>query len=292
MRSPATELAHVVEAALRVALGSRRGGVIVTSGARRLLDIPEDQSEAERVKAGLGPRVQDLVPFSQEDNGIRVSGYVTPLDVTRGDTKGTWFFVNGRFVRERLLQRALVEVFRAQLPRGQFPYAAIYIDVDPTSVDVNVHPQKLEVRFSDSATVYRVLTATLTRLFTDGEFSQLRAFVPEGPSGAQQATERFEARRQGENPYAHPPARQSATVIADGESYRPPPLQRALEPESGSRDVATGTGRWSMVERGATIFFVDLEGLSRRRVEERFRDELSGGQEAVARELVLPEVFE
>ncbi|MEM6533666.1 MAG: DNA mismatch repair endonuclease MutL [Myxococcota bacterium] len=296
MRSPATELAHVVEAALRVALGSRRGGVIVTSGARRLLDIPEDQSESQRIMAGLGPRVKELIPFAHEDDGIRISGFVTPLDVTRGDTKGTWFFVNGRFVRERLLQRALVEVFRPQLPRGQYPYAAIYIDVDPTSVDVNVHPQKLEVRFSDSATVYRVLTSSLTRLFTDGAFSQLRAFVPESVSGAHRATERFEARRgrdttRSHEPYAYPPARQGATIVSDGDTYRPSPLQADLA-TTPATPVPEGSGRWSMVEQGERILFIDLKALARARMEERIRDELAGGEEAVARELVLPEVFE
>ncbi len=283
MRAPATEQAHVVEAALRVALGARRGGVVVSAGTRRLLDIPEDQPEAERVKAALGPRVRDLVPIVHDGGeGVTVSGYVTSLDTLRNDTKGTWFFVNGRFVRERLLQRALVEVFRPQLPPGRYPMAVVYIDVDPESVDVNVHPQKLEVRFSDSSAVYRALTAALTSLFVSGAFLQTEAFSERGR--VERATERFFA-REGSGPgpsYAAGPSSSTGT-------YRPPPLQgelRAPAPASGE------TRRWILREREASVLLVDLRALAQHRAMERLRDELAAGQSAEARELVLPEILE
>lgn len=285
MRSPATEQAHVVEAALRVALGARRGGVVVSAGARRLLDIPEDQPEEERVKAALGPRVRDLVSLLHNgDEGVTVSGYVTPLDTLRTDTKGTWFFVNGRFVRERLLQRALVEVFRPQLPAGRYPMAVVYIDVDPESVDVNVHPQKLEVRFSDSGAVYRALTAALTNLFARGAFSQTEVFPPR--AGAERATERFFVREAASTP--RPLARGSSSGPSPG-AYRPPPLQAELPARTPAQSQAR---RWVLREREDSVVLVDLWELHRARAEGRLRDELAAGQSAEARELVLPEIFE
>ncbi|MEO0813105.1 MAG: DNA mismatch repair endonuclease MutL [Myxococcota bacterium] len=286
MRSPATEQAHVVESALRVALGARRGGVVVGAGTRRLLDIPEDQSEVERVKAALGPRVRDLIPLvAYSADSVTVSGFIAPLDTLRNDTKGTWFFVNGRFVRERLLQRALVEVFRPQLPPGRYPMAVIYIDVDATSVDVNVHPQKLEVRFSDSSAVFRALTGALTELFTSGAFSQREAFSAPPSNGVERATERFMARAEDA---PRPAYRTQGPVESRHGDYRPVPLQ----PELPSRPAASvDTRRWALRERENTVVLVDLVAIAQHRVEARLRDELAAGESATAKELLLPEVF-
>ncbi|MEM6733700.1 MAG: hypothetical protein AAF658_19225, partial [Myxococcota bacterium] len=297
MRAPATEQAHVVEAALRVALGARRGGVVVGSGTRRLLDIPEDQSEVERVKAALGPRVRELIAFQHAGDGVRVSGYVTPLDTLRNDTKGTWFFVNGRFVRERLLPRAQIEVFRPHLPAGRYPLAVVYIDVDATAVDVNVHPQKLEVRFSDSSAVYRSVTSALTELFVSGAFSQREAFPM--LDGARSATKRFMSRAH-ESPSAssyHPTASTQGQfarpdvgreVPFNGGDYRPPALQQELPEPKRLSDAR----RWVLREREGTVLLVDVEQVVRGEIEEALRDAVTPGHSAEAVELVLPEVVE
>ncbi|MEC9466060.1 MAG: DNA mismatch repair endonuclease MutL [Myxococcota bacterium] len=161
LRSPATEQAHVQEACLRVALGARRGGILLTSGTRRLLDIPPDAEGVQRAEIALGKRVKGLKPFEYQSEGIRVHGYVSGENVDRGDTKGIWFFVNGRYVRDRMLARVTTDAFRHMVDRGRYPNLLVYLDVNPEAIDVNVHPQKLEVRFSDGASVYRILAASL-----------------------------------------------------------------------------------------------------------------------------------
>lgn len=161
LRSPATEQAHVVDACLRTAMGSRRVGLVLTSGRRRLVDVPADARGRERIEIALGKRVGALCDFEYAADGVRVSGFRSGLEVDRGDSKGIWIFVNGRYVRDKMLQRAVIEAFRSMVQRGRYPIVVIFVDIDPETVDVNVHPQKLEVRFSDAAPIYRALASAL-----------------------------------------------------------------------------------------------------------------------------------
>lgn len=161
LRAPATEQAHVLDACLRTALGSQRVGVLLTSGHRRLLDLPPDARGRARIETALGKRVGALCEFSYADEGVQVRGFRSGPEVDRGDSKGIWLFVNGRYVRDKMLQRAILDAFRTLVQRGRYPIVVVFIDVDPASVDVNVHPQKLEVRFSEAGPVYRCLASAL-----------------------------------------------------------------------------------------------------------------------------------
>ena len=161
LRSPATEQAHVVDACLRTSMGSRRVGLVLTSGKRRLVDIPSDSRGRERIELALGKRVGALCDFEYSAEGIEVSGFRSGLEVDRGDAKGIWIFVNGRYVRDKMLQRAVLEAFRGMVQRGRYPIVVLFVDIHPEAIDVNVHPQKLEVRFSEAAPVYRALASAL-----------------------------------------------------------------------------------------------------------------------------------
>ncbi len=174
MRSPATEQAHAGEAALRVALGARRGGLVLWSGTRRLVDVPAAPQAvlqaapeaARRVLAALGARLGTLYPVAHEGDGVRVSGFVTRPELDRADAKGLWLFVNGRYVRDRMLQRAVLDGYRGMVERGRYPNVILWVDLDPSALDVNVHPQKLEVRFGDSAAVFRAVAAGLVQVLS------------------------------------------------------------------------------------------------------------------------------
>jgi DNA mismatch repair protein MutL len=163
MKAPATEQAHVLDTCLKVMLGSRKAGLVVTSGGRRLLDLPENSPESERILAALGGRVEEVKPFSFHSEGVHVSGYTTHPSLQRADGKSMWIFVNHRYVRDRMLQRAVLDGYRSHIERGMYPFAVVYIDVLPQAVDVNVHPQKTEVRFSDGSLVFRAVSAAVTQ---------------------------------------------------------------------------------------------------------------------------------
>ncbi|MCK5688350.1 DNA mismatch repair endonuclease MutL [Myxococcota bacterium] len=166
LRSPATEQSHCSQATLRVALGREEGSFVVKSGGRRILDIPEGKGR-ERVALAFAGRANSLLSLDGKTDGIRVSGFISPPSIQRSDSKSLFFFVNGRYVQDRMLQRALLDTYRAFGEGGRYPLGAIYLELHPATVDVNVHPRKLEVRFSDTSVVFRALGSAVARALSD-----------------------------------------------------------------------------------------------------------------------------
>ena len=190
MRAPATEQAHVVESAMRVILGARRAGLILTSQGRRLLDIPSDAPEEARLTAALGQRFAQVTPILAENHGVRVSGSLGVPSLDRAEAKAFWFFVNGRFIRDRMLQRAAMDALRDSTGQSRMPAALIYIDVAPQRVDVNVHPQKLEVRFADPAAVFSMVVSAVAGAVERAPWAQAEGSTPHA-EGVTAAAQRF-----------------------------------------------------------------------------------------------------
>ena len=167
MRSPATEQAHVVESCLRVVLGQPLISCVVRSKNRELLRVPASGARVERACRALGRRVKNLFELDRIVGEISVRVLAAPPSLSRRDAKGMWFFVNGRFVKDRMLQRAAVDAYRSVMNPGRYPVLVVDIELEPQGVDVNVHPQKLEVRFAEQQFVYRAVSATLADLLID-----------------------------------------------------------------------------------------------------------------------------
>lgn len=160
MRGKATEQAHVQEALLKVALASRRGGLRLRAKERTLLDVPDPLDAATRAQLALGQKLGTTALIDFEAHGISVSGVLAAQSLERGEGRRLWLFVNGRFVRDRSLQRAALAACKARLAPST-PTALIYVDLPAGGVDVNVHPQKSEVRFVQTAAVHEAVTLAL-----------------------------------------------------------------------------------------------------------------------------------
>jgi DNA mismatch repair protein MutL len=117
---------------------------------------PAVSDPLDRVAAVLGEREAEvLVAVDVAEGRIRTHGWVSRPDRHRSNLSGVYLFVNGRPVRDRVLQHALVDCYRDVLPRGRFPSAVLFVDLPLEAVDVNVHPAKWEVRFADPRAAHR-----------------------------------------------------------------------------------------------------------------------------------------
>jgi len=133
----------------------------LTDGGRDIFNLPAKEL-GERVEDILGPEVFDALRFFEyESSGIKVSGYASLPDYTRGNRSLQFSFVNGRFIRNRLIYHAVQQAYVSTIPHDRYPVVVLYIDVPPDSVDVNVHPSKAEIKFRNEAVVHRVLVHAL-----------------------------------------------------------------------------------------------------------------------------------
>ncbi|HDP77653.1 MAG TPA: DNA mismatch repair endonuclease MutL [Mesotoga infera] len=109
------------------------------------------EARAALIYPGLSEK--DLIPVSESSGEIKIRGFVTLPNRTRKNRMGENIFVNSRYVRQFELNYALERGFGETLQKGNFPFAVLFIDIDPQEVDVNIHPQKLEVKFASTASV-------------------------------------------------------------------------------------------------------------------------------------------
>jgi DNA mismatch repair protein MutL len=158
LKAAATELAHVVRTVSHYALAHPSIGFLLDHDGRKLIDAPKAGDRSERIAQIHGSEfARKLMPFANEHDGIRVSGFAgRPVDAgTRRDAQHV--FVNGRLVQDRVLGHAIAAAFGNTVARGLYPAVIVFVELDPSRVDVNVHPQKTEVRFERSSSVHEAV---------------------------------------------------------------------------------------------------------------------------------------
>ena len=170
MRSPASEFGHINDTLARIAMVNPDCGFTLTHNGRTVRDLPRNQSRKERCIDLLGKDLEEgLLEFDHHDDPTRGSAHVWGLaglpSLARATSKFQHVCINGRPIRDRNLMHAVKEAYRGLMPPDKFPMVVLFIDLDPSQVDVNVHPQKAEVRFRHPSHVHGlVLTALRQRL--------------------------------------------------------------------------------------------------------------------------------
>src|SRR6476620_5845103 len=163
LRTEATEWAHCDEAFRRLALAHPDVAFTLTHNGRALHRL-QAGGRRTRVEAMLGDAfVLHAAPVDADAGDVRLSGLaVRPAYAAEGPTT-QYIFVNGRYVRDRVLAHALREAYRDILHHDRQPAYALWLSLDPRRVDVNVHPQKTEVRFRDSGAIHQFVRHTVER---------------------------------------------------------------------------------------------------------------------------------
>jgi len=157
LRTEVTEQGHIVRLLERLALSRSDVAFRLRSGSRTLLDAPALKSKdgngatADRLARIVGREfAAQSLELDHSAGPVRISGWIGTPSAARATSDLQFWFVNGRAVRDRLLMNAVRLGFRDVLYSGRQPSYVLYLDIDPALVDVNAHPQKLEVRFRDS----------------------------------------------------------------------------------------------------------------------------------------------
>ena len=168
LKSDRSEASACVQAALRCALGRPEISVRFLRDGREEFFTPGDGRIDSCCYALLGRDLAaDLLPVRSEDGGLKLTGYISSPAAGRGNRGAQFFFVNGRFIRSQMLQTALEQAYRNSLLTGRYPACVIYLEIEPGTVDVNVHPAKIEVKFSEERRIFSLLFqaahATLNR---------------------------------------------------------------------------------------------------------------------------------
>ncbi len=186
LRAPTTETAHCTNAAIAAALSAPQTAFVLETNGKTRFSLPSVQTHAERL-ADIFPRLRDnLLPLQDGAGAFRLEGAVFALRLgATGKSIGQFFYVNGRFARDRMLRRAVSDALRGMAHDGE-PGYALFLQLPPAMVDANIHPAKLEVRFIEPRAVFEFVRRAVGKALAAPLGAPLRA--EDLPAAASHAT--------------------------------------------------------------------------------------------------------
>ncbi len=158
LKRAGTEWGHIADWLARLAMARPEIHLEIRRDDRPAIVWPACSDRRDRLALLLSEDdAAGLIAVDHSTDAARVHGFVSTPEQSRATGQGLYLFVNGRPVRDRLLSHALCEPYRDLLPRGRFPIGVVFVELPTESVDVNVHPAKWEVRFSDPQAIHRAI---------------------------------------------------------------------------------------------------------------------------------------
>jgi DNA mismatch repair protein MutL len=281
LKQPRSEAEHAEQAVRRLALAAPEVAFRLEIEERAALNLPP-QDRAARAAALLGPEAAALLrEVSGERDGVRVSGFAGLPSHTRATAAGQLFAVNGRPVADPVLRTALRVAYQGTVAAGRHGVAALWLDVPGDSVDVNVHPAKLEVRFRDAASVRSLVIGAVGRALAGGGTS------PRPVSFSRPATR-----------YAPAMARTPGFAEAPLPFLGAPPAARPAAPETPREDYPLGAAIAQVLDTyvlavaaDGSLVVVDQHAAHERLTHEALRGQLADGG-VRAQPLLMPAVVE
>jgi DNA mismatch repair protein MutL len=270
LRTEATEFGHCDEVFRRIVL-ARAGIAFMLKHNGRVSQVLRAQSSAERAAALLGDDFfNQSIPIETETGALRLFGRAGTPQAAGERADGQYFFVNGRYVRDRLLSHAVREAYSELLHGERQPAYVLFLEIDPRGVDVNVHPAKTEVRFRDARAVHQFVYHALQRALSPSAAEAPISYASVGMGQAIQSSFGL----------AQPVAAYESFMRVFQEE-KPQPLGYALGQLHGV---------YILAQNEAGLVLVDMHAAHERIVMEKLKANLDAG--AVQRQsLLVPAVF-
>lgn len=163
LKTPLTEGRYIKELIEKMALSRPDVSFKLKNNDKDVLHTPGDGDLRMAIRSVYGKAVsQELLAVDFADPKVKISGFISKPTLLKGTRQWQTLFVNGRMIGNKMLAKAIDHAYQSQIPKSGFPYAILNIEVDTRTVDVNVHPQKSEVKFSDDSTMYKAMFKALS----------------------------------------------------------------------------------------------------------------------------------
>jgi DNA mismatch repair protein MutL len=163
LKSNPVEMRHIIDEFQRVALANPKIFLTLHHDGQEVFHLP-GSSLKQRIVHLLGNGYnQRLVPVEEDTSIIKLHGFVGKPEFARKTRGEQFFFVNNRFIRDSYLNHAVLSAFQELLPEETFPLYILYIDIDPSKIDINVHPTKTEIKYQDEKSIYAIIRSAVKR---------------------------------------------------------------------------------------------------------------------------------
>lgn len=167
LRTNSTEGRYINELLTRLALSRPDVRFKLVSNDKEVLSTPGNGSLFDAITSLYGKKVSDeLLKVDFTGTDVKITGYIGKPTLLKGTRQWQTFMVNGRIINNRMMSKAIDHAYQSQVPKSGFPFAVLMVEVDTHTIDVNVHPQKSEIKFSDDSVIYKAMYKALTDALT------------------------------------------------------------------------------------------------------------------------------
>lgn len=161
LKSNTSELRHIIEEFTRVALAFPNIQFTLNSNGQEIYHLDQGSLKQRIIKL-LGSQFESkLVSVKEETEYLNIIGFVGKPETARKTRGDQYIFVNNRFIRSAYLNHAVVNAFNEMLPKDSFPMYVLFIEIDPSHIDINVHPTKQEIKFEDEKIIYAFVNSAI-----------------------------------------------------------------------------------------------------------------------------------
>ncbi|MEM7085422.1 MAG: DNA mismatch repair endonuclease MutL [Bacteroidota bacterium] len=169
LKSDPVENRHIIDEFHRVALAHPQIGFVLINNGNDIFNLPSSNLRQRIVNIFGSKSNEKLVPVKEETDVVKVNGFVLKPEFAKKSRGEQFFFVNDRFIKSSYLHHAVSSAFEGLVRERTHPGYFLFLEVDPKSIDINIHPTKTEIKFDDEHTIYAMLRATIKHSL--GQFS-------------------------------------------------------------------------------------------------------------------------
>jgi DNA mismatch repair protein MutL len=293
LKAEATEFGHCVAQVTRLAAAHPAVAFTVMHNGKTVLSLPSESARQRACRLLPEEFTQAQREVDTSAAGLRISGWVGLPTASRARADAQYFYVNGRYVRDKVLTHAVRAAYADVLHGASQPMYCLSLEIDPRRVDVNVHPTKIEVRFRESSAVHQLVLHAVQRA--------LAASAQVAPGAADAMVERIEELLSAPpRPGQHQPGLGVAQSVAD---YLAMVAQRPAQPAASALAVADTpadmplgvalaqlAGIYILAQNAQGLVIVDMHAAHERIVYEKLKQQLD--QHAIPQQrLLIPQVF-
>ena len=296
LKSEATEYAHCDDAFKRIVLPRPDVAFSLQHNGRAQWHL-KSQSRADRINAVLGEDFgTTAITVNAESAGLSLSGLIGSPAAARGTRDAQYWFVNRRFVRDKVLAHALRQAYQDVLHNDRHPSYVLLLEVDPGRVDVNVHPTKSEVRFRDSQAIHQFVFHALSRALAgpvaEGTPDVIPAFAPRPSTAGFVATQHRMPLGVAQSPAVYDTlfGRERAALAAQAHLAPQPIAETSAEIPVLGFALAQLRGIYILAQNEHGLVIVDMHAAHERIVYEKLKVQLAADRIAM-QPLLIPVVF-
>ncbi len=306
LKSDSVELKHIIEEFTRVAITRPEVGFSLSSNGRDIFVLKKAKSLKFRILDLLGSSVAgDVVDISAETSVVRLSGFIGRPESARRTLGKQFFFVNGRYFRSAYLHKAVMKAYEEMIPDGATPSYFIFLETDPHSIDVNIHPTKTEIKFEDDSVIFQIVYACVKETLGRHSFGADIDFDTAGAVELPQLGRSFEQYRGVSEPQSHIDPDYDPFGAAGGGEFDAPnggnsrPYSSYVTPRDDygalfedkaapSSRVITLGGKYILTPVSSGVMVVNVPRAWERILYERALKALSGGGEHLTQTALFP----